>query len=761
MPFRSLIAALAVALAGFGPLAAPLQAETAAEPAAPASGQAVTRLILIGSPAAEAPAALTGIPQIVLPRLPAADQAKSAFLSAVLTSNPVSTFVAGPQDLGGGTGQAFLRVTAEVTGGAGTSSGTGTAEAGGIGITLGGEAMSLADFGARLSALVAAVAPEQRQMTFFYLKDPEGRFAAEVSAFQQAVAGAGFALIVAEIGERAAECHPGIAPDVALIAGLADRAPFGDGDARTSVAEAEAWIAAAMTRPAARAPACNTTYALVVRAEQDPAVVVVEPTGATLSTELESQLFRETFEARFLLGSADTTRIGAFLQACVFCPSEGELSDKLAVLRQEEITRGLEDSIWEEIKADAVPDRLAIYLESCTICGHRAEAEQRIADIDAAISAREAEGAAFALASAGRDPAGLRAYVAGCIACDHKSEAETLLAAIEADAAYQAEIAARDAALAAADRAALEGWLSACTTCEGRAEVEAAVARLVQAETLIGPCLAAAGLPQQGGPRQLEEIDPAAARAACGPALAELPQNVEVMVAAARIDQAEGRADIAGAVYDAGVAAGLPAAHGLAAYLRFSPADGSAPDVETAAKLAEAGALLGDWLSKEILILLYSREMVPGHTPEEAVALAREVAEAGDVVGQFFLGYFLQNGIGTAADDAEAFDWLAKAADGGYVRAQTFLSEMYETGRAVPADAERAAALLWGAVKAGDAVAITRLTDQLGERPNEVVRIVQQNLRDLGIFSGRADGIAGPGTVRAVRDYVDSLNQQG
>lgn len=771
MSFRSLSAALAVALAAFGPLAGPAPAETTAA----AAPESVTRLILIGPSGAEGqgagPAAgLTGIAQIVLDRLPVADQAKSAFLSAVLTSNPVSSFVAGPQALGGGTGQAFLRVTAEVTAApaATTSAGgaTGNAAAapsgpGGIGIRLGGEEMSLAEFGARLSALVEAVAPEQRQMTFFYLKDPEGLFAAEVSAFQQAVGAAGFALIVAEIGERAAECRPGIAPDVALVAGLADRAPFGDADGRTSVAEAEAWIGAAMTRPAGRSAACSTTYALVVRAEQDASVVVVEPTGATLSTDLESQLFRETFEARFLLGSSDTGRIGAFLQACVFCPSEDRLAGKLAVLQQEEITRGLEDSIWEDIKGDSVPDRLAIYLESCTICGHRAEAERRIAEIDAATAAREAEAAAFATASAARDPAGLRAYVAGCLACDHKPEAETMLAAIEADAAYQAEIAARDAALAAADRTGLEGWLGTCTTCEGRAEVEAAVARLVQAETLVGPCLVAAGLPQQGGPRQLEEIDPAAARAACGPALAELPQNMAVKVAAARIDQAEGRADLAGPVYDAAVAAGLPAAHGLAAYLRFSPADGSAPDVETAAKLAEAGALLGDWLSKEILILLYSREMVPGHTPEEAVALAREVAEAGDVVGQFFLGYFLQNGIGTAVDDGQAFDWLARAADGGYVRAQTFLSEMYETGRAVPADAERAAALLWAAVQAGDSVAVARLTEQLGERPNEVVRIVQQNLRDLGIFSGRADGIAGPGTVRAVRDYVDSLNQQG
>jgi hypothetical protein len=60
----------------------------------------------------------------------------------------------------------------------------------------------------------------------------------------------------------------------------------------------------------------------VVRADQDSSVVVVEPTGAQLSTELESQLFRETFEARFLLGSTATERIGSFLQSCVFCPSE-------------------------------------------------------------------------------------------------------------------------------------------------------------------------------------------------------------------------------------------------------------------------------------------------------------------------------------------------------------------------------------------------------------------------------------------------------
>jgi hypothetical protein len=175
-----------------------------------------------------------------------------------------------------------------------------------------------------------------------------------------------------------------------------------------------------------------------------------------------------------------------------------------------------------------VTDRLAIYLESCTICDHRDAAGRRIAEIDAAAAAREAEAAAYAAPRPQTAiPAALRDYLAGCIACDHKAAAEKTLAMIEADAAYQAEIAARDLALAARDRIALAAWAESCTTCEGKAEVETEIERLRQAEVLIGPCLAAAGLPQQGGPRQLEEIDIATARTACAAALAELPQNMQ------------------------------------------------------------------------------------------------------------------------------------------------------------------------------------------------------------------------------------------
>jgi hypothetical protein len=154
------------------------------------------------------------------------------------------------------------------------------------------------------------------------------------------------------------------------------------------------------------------------------------------------------------------------------------------------------------------------------------------------------------------------------------------------------------------------------------------------------------------------------------------------------------------------VAEGLPQAHGLAAYLRFSPADGSAPDVETAAKLAEAGALLGDWLSKEILILLYSRDMVPAIPPTRPWPLARDIGAEGRCGGAVLPGLFPAKRHRHRSRRYRSVQWLAQAADAGYVRAQPFLSEMYEQGRAVTADAERAAALLWSALKAGDAVAL-------------------------------------------------------
>ena len=158
-------------------------------------------------------------------------------------------------------------------------------------------------------------------------------------------------------------------------------------------------------------------------------------------------------------------------------------------------------------------------------------------------------------------------------------------------------------------------------------------------------------------------------------------------------------------------------------------------------------------------MLAYSRELVAGNGPADAVALARENAAEGNAAGQFFLGYFLLSGIGNQIDEAEAALWLKKASDAGYLRANPFLSEILERGTVVEAAPDEAARLLWDAFNGGDSIALARLTEQLSERSPGVIRIVQQNLRDAGYYGGQVDGLPGPSTLRAVLDYAKTVQE--
>lgn len=705
------------------------------------------RLLQIGPDPSVAAADVPGVSVLALGTLPEPEAARGAFLSTVLRSNLVSTLVAGPQDLGGTTGQLFLALQGRV----------GLAPDGGLAVDVAGTTLAAPDFGTRLRAMVDAVAPAQRQVALFRLDDPDTLFAGHVASFQQAVAASGFALVVVEVGQRAPACATGADPLVALAAGLADRAPFGDADGQTSMTEAANWLTDALARPGRRSAACRNTYAVIVRATDAPDRPVALSVPGALTPAVDSVLHREGFEAKFLLGSEDIAKVAAFLENCVFCPSERDLQGRLDRLRQTEVTRSLEAAIWDDIRNDPMPDRLQIYLSNCQLCAMRPEAERLIAAMATADAARVAEAAAFRASAEARDLAALRAYGTTCVACADRAEAAALVAEIEAEAAFKAERLALDAALAAQDRAALEAWVQTCVTCDGKPAATAELARLTAAEALVAPCFAAAGLPQSGGPRLLSGIVPRVARKACDAAIAELPRDTRLRVVAARIDQAEGRLAAAQAVYDRALAEGLPEAHGLAAYLRFNPPPGTAPEPETAAALARGGAALGDWLSKEVLIQLYTRQMVAGHAPAEALPIARDLAAQGDVAGQFHLGYLLLSGIGAPPDPAQALGWLERAVSGGHLRARVFLAEILEQGQATPADPMRAAELLWSALEAGDALALTRLTDQLGNRPAELIRNIQQRLRDAGAYNGRVDGLNGPGTARAVRAWAETV----
>lgn len=724
---------LAIALALAGGLAAlpgtralaeatgPARSGPAAGPAAGPIAGLPARLFVIGAgPDEEARRA--GLPQVVMDGLPPAGDAEAAVISAILHAGGVASVASTPGaaagDAGGaaagdagGEGRAgmlFLRVEALAGPDEGGAAGGGAesgAAGGGILLAIGGTVMDLPEFGRRLAALAGALAPGARPLLYLRIADPGDLLADRAAELQRAAAGAGFALVVAATGEGAA-CRPALAPDLALAAGLADRVPFGNGDGETSMAEARAWLEAALARPARRRPGCAAAHVLVVHDGGQAARPVLGAPAAGLPQEFEEHLAREILEAHVLASSPDPGAIGAWLAQCLLCPGEAALAARAAALREEARTRAIEAGLWDGIAADTSPERIRAWLATCRICAQREAAESRLAALGA-------EGAAL------------------------------------------------DAALAARDPAALRAWLDGCIRCERRDEAAAAAEELRLAETLVAPCVAAAGLPQAGGPRQLDDIDIPRARLLCGAALAELPRDIRLRVLSARIDQAEGRTDEAAMVYDDGVAEGLPEAHGLAAYLRLSPPGDVAPDPEAAAALAQAGAERGDWLSKEVLILLYSRGMVEGHDPAEAAALARGLAGEGDVVADFFLGYFLQNGIGTEADDAGAVEHLARALEGGYARAAPYLAQMVEAGRGTGADPARAAALLWSALEAGDGVALELLTARLDQRPREVIRLIQEKLREAGALDGAADGRAGPATRRAVAAHAEALSQQG
>jgi len=724
----------------------------AAGPAAADGGDA--RLLFLGvDPAAGAPGPAAGaLPVLAMPVLPAAAAARAEVTAALLRSNPVSTFVATPDALGGSVRDFFLVADLAVA-------------ADGTGVALGGETLALAEFGSRLGAVVDALAPERRQIAFLRLADPGDAFPMLVDEIQAAVGGAGFAMSVLTVdrGGEGGACAPGPggASHYAVVAGVADRPPFGDGDGRSSVAEVEAWLVASLARETRRGGACADRYSLIVKAEADPARVLAEHGPAPLFPEMESRLYLESFEAMFLLRSDDQGRVRAFLESCAYCPHEAALVERLREMRERELALALETQIWEAIRGDATPDRLEIYLANCTLCAFREPAEARLGELRAAAEKAAAEAADLERALTARDPALLRAWIGGCGACAGRAEAEAALAAIEADDAYRAERAALDAAVAALDAKALAAWLADCRVCDGRAAAEAAIARAEERTALAAPCLALAGLPQQGGPRRLEDIDRAAATTACGKALAAFPDDALLISLAGRIDQAAGDSVAAAAAYARGVAAGVPAAHGLAAYLHFAPADGAEPDLARAEELARAGAAEGDWLSREILIVLYSREQIEGRDPAEAFALARDLAAEGNPVAQFFAGYFFLTGTGVEPSDGEAARWLGAAVDQGYTHAFAFLAELVEAGRGLPAEPERAAELYWTALNAGDVTARDRLTAQLAERHREVIRAIQDRLRTAGTYAGRIDGLPGPGTVAAVQRYVEALASAG
>jgi TPR repeat protein len=80
--------------------------------------------------------------------------------------------------------------------------------------------------------------------------------------------------------------------------------------------------------------------------------------------------------------------------------------------------------------------------------------------------------------------------------------------------------------------------------------------------------------------------------------------------------------------------------------------------------------------------------------PARAVSACRRLADRGDAIGQYNVGFLYEYGeYGIPQSIAEAFKWYRRAADQGLHDAETRLGWIYEMGLGVPKDF--AVALRW------------------------------------------------------------------
>jgi TPR repeat protein len=427
-------------------------------------------------------------------------------------------------------------------------------------------------------------------------------------------------------------------------------------------------------------------------------------------------------------------------------------------MRQHDETQRLEAEIWQMIKDDDETARIAIYLEDCAICQFKDVAQKRLDLLNAQSAVREDERLQFQSAAKTKQLSALKAYADNCVACDFQAKADDLIAGIERDSAHKSEQAALNEALTTSNADQLRAYLKDCQLCTGRDDATQALADITQRFEAAGPCLALAGLPQQGGPRKLALISIKKGRLVCGKALATYPGDPLLTVMMGRIEHAAGNFDAANAAYQVGIRAGLPSAYGLAAYLLQNPPAGVAQDSASADRLARKGAAKGDWLAREMQVVLYSQGLVSGRSEGEAFKIATDLAREDNVAGQFFLGYFYLTGTGTEASEGNALRWLGQAYEGGYSHATAYLAEIYENGSPEVASIDRAADIYWSGLEAGDQTVMDRLTDQLRERKRPIIRLIQTRLRREGLYKGEIDGVPGPGTIRAIRDIADRQN---
>jgi localization factor PodJL len=212
-------------------------------------------------------------------------------------------------------------------------------------------------------------------------------------------------------------------------------------------------------------------------------------------------------------------------------------------------------------------------------------------------------------------------------------------------------------------------------------------------------------------------------------------------------------------------------------------------DIETATSFLRRAAQKGIAPAQYDLGKLYERGNGVDRDLIEARNLIRKAAEAGHVGAMYDYALFLAEGEGGAKSEPEAVEWFARAAEHGLLDAQYNLGVVHAEG--IGTEKNLTEALFWFEVAAngGDAGAKQEVTNlraripmsdamDVSERarswkasaPNGLangkfgaqrwntgnplqVQAVQTALGRLGFDAGAPDGVVGPRTAEAIRDY--------
>lgn len=199
-----------------------------------------------------------------------------------------------------------------------------------------------------------------------------------------------------------------------------------------------------------------------------------------------------------------------------------------------------------------------------------------------------------------------------------------------------------------------------------------------------------------------EQLDAAAAIAACQDAVQSSPTELRFKFQFARALQKAGRFGEAASLYEPLAKAQYAAAsHNLA--LMYLAGSGLDRNTTKAIALLQQAAELGNPLSQYQLGLFY----MTGQNVERNLAIAKDwytkAAAQGNPNAQNDLGVLYQKGLGVPQDDAKALELYKKSAAQGFAAAQANVGWMYANGRGVSLDNFEAAKWLAAAAEQGNA----------------------------------------------------------